>query len=201
MYHSICIYDQSHFGEWRHSSCVLLEFKILWFENYRTSGIVHQQLGHHLDVSPHQISHFRTNGGGCVEDNVDNLSKEPVLVVRSGGHLANGPGEKVLSTSDGSGKKCRQTLETQKHLWRHARPESTPGSWAMCFASPSKREPRCSRERPSNWRRLSPPKEKEKGNSRPSSELMSGRGMDKEVVSPKTNGPWGSKALSSCRLP
>ena len=57
-----------------------------------------KQLGHHLDVSSHQISHFRTNGGRCVEDNVDNLSKEPVLVVRSGSHLANGPeGKSVVN--------------------------------------------------------------------------------------------------------
>ena len=45
---------------------------------------------------------------------------------------------------------------------------------------------------PSNCRRdeeEDPPNENEKGSSRPRVESMSGRGMDKEVVTPNTNGP------------
>ena len=56
----------------------------------------HKQHGHHLDVSSHQISHFRTNGGGGIEDDIDDLSKEPVLVVWCGCYLTNGPEEKKV---------------------------------------------------------------------------------------------------------
>ena len=41
----------------------------------------------------HQVSHFRTNGGGGIEDDIDDLSKEPVLVVRCGCYLTNGSEE------------------------------------------------------------------------------------------------------------
>jgi len=44
-----------------------------------------------LVVFAHQVSHFRTNGGGGIEDYIDDLSKEPVLVVWCGCYLTNGP--------------------------------------------------------------------------------------------------------------
>ena len=44
----------------------------------------------------HQVSHFRTNGGGGIEDYIDDLSKEPVLVVRCSSYLTNGPEDKKV---------------------------------------------------------------------------------------------------------
>ena len=41
----------------------------------------------------HHVSKLGPDGGGGVEDHVDDLSEKPVVVVRSGCHLADGPEE------------------------------------------------------------------------------------------------------------
>ena len=41
----------------------------------------------------HHVSKLGADGGGGVEDHVDDLSEKPVVVVRSGRHLADGPEE------------------------------------------------------------------------------------------------------------
>ena len=51
-----------------------------------------QQIDSKSSYDPtHQISHLRPDGCRCIKDNVDNLSKESVLVDRRRSHLADGP--------------------------------------------------------------------------------------------------------------
>jgi len=63
------------------------------------SSVASQELGLQITfvVRAHHVSKLGADGGGGVEDHVDDLPEKPVVVVWSGRHLADGPLEAVVT--------------------------------------------------------------------------------------------------------
>jgi len=63
------------------------------------SSVSSQELGLQITlvIRAHHVSKLRPEGSGGVEDHVDDLAEKPVVVVRSGSHLADGPLEAVVA--------------------------------------------------------------------------------------------------------